>query len=295
MKGKCRLCDEDGILRESHVIPSFIYKWLKKTSGTGFLRFSLELNKRVQDGYKFYWLCDECESCLNDWETKFANEIFYPLNNDSIKKVTYGPWLLKFCTSVSWRVMNLKVEEHGISHYPTTLQESTLKAQQIWKEFLLDKREHPDRNEQHFLPLDVIESFTYPNMPQNINRYILRSVDTDVVWSEKSAFVYSKLERFIVLGFIEMPQPRQWVGTKVHVKHGVVEPSSYTLPIGFGDYLMEKVKRAASVKGRISEKQNKKIEESYRKNMDRVINSESFKAINEDVRLFGSKAFGLEK
>jgi hypothetical protein len=128
-------------------------------------------------------------------------------------------------------------------------------------------------------------------MPPNINRYILRSVDIDVVWGGNSAFVYSKLGRFVVLGFIEMPRPRQWVGTKVHVKHGVVGPSSYTLPVQFGEYLMDKAKRAADVQGKLSEKQNRKIEESYRNDLDRATISESFRAMSEDVRLFGSKAF----
>ena len=295
MKGKCRLCDKDTELRESHVIPSFVYRWLKETSGTGFLRFGLEPNKRAQDGYRLFWLCDECEGRLNEWETKLANEIFHPLNKGLIEKVAYGPWFLKFCTSVSWRVMNLILEEDGISHYPQHLQDSALKAQEIWKEFLLDKREYPNRNEQHFLPLDAIESFTHQDMPSNINRYILRSIDIDAVWGGKSAFVYSKLGRFIVLGFIEMPQLRQWVGTKVHVKHGVVGPSSYTLPVQFGEYLMDKARRAADLQRKLSDKQNKKIEESYRKDMDRAANSESFRAMSEDVRLSGSKAFRSEK
>lgn len=295
MKGICRLCGKDADLRESHVIPSFVYKWLKETSGTGFLRFGPAPNKRAQDGYKLYWLCDGCEGRLNDWETRFANEIFHPLNKGTKERVTYGPWFLKFCTSVSWRVMNFMLEEHDISHYPPPLQDSTLKAQDTWKEFLLDKRKNPNRNEQHFLPLDSIESFTHQDMPPNINRYILRSVDIDAVWGGKSAYVYSKLGRFIVLGFIEMPKPRQWLGTKVHVKHGVVGPSSYTLPVPFGEYLMDKARRAANVQGKLSEKQNKKIEESYLKDPDRAANSESFRAMSEDVRLFGRRAFRSEK
>ena len=295
MKGKCHLCDKDSDLRESHVIPGFVYKWLKETSGTGFLRFGLQPNERTQDGYKRFWLCDECEGRLNGWETKFANEIFHPLNKGSTENIAYGPWLLKFCTSVSWRAMNFMLEEHDISHYPPHLQNSALKAQEIWKEFLLGKREHPNRNEQHFLPLDAVASFTHQDMPPNINRYILRSVDIDAVCGGKSAFVYSKLGRFIVLGFIEMSQPRHWVGTKVHAKHGVVGSSSYTLPAHFGEYLMDKARRASSVQRKLSEKQNKKIEESYRKDPDRAANSESFRAMSEDVRLFGSKAFRSEK
>ena len=58
---------------------------------------------------------------------------------------------------------------------------------------------------------------------------------------------------------------------------------------------MEKAKRAANAKERISEKQKKKIDESYLKNMDRAANSESFRAMSEDLKLFGSTAFRVEK
>ncbi|MDQ6987940.1 MAG: hypothetical protein Q9M25_09070, partial [Mariprofundaceae bacterium] len=67
MKGTCRLCGQEQDLQKSHVIPSFVYKWLKETSGTGFFRFGMEPNKRVQDGHKFYWLCKECEGRFNEW------------------------------------------------------------------------------------------------------------------------------------------------------------------------------------------------------------------------------------
>lgn len=75
MKGSCRLCRNTAELRESHIIPSFVYKWFKETSGTGFIRFGHTPNQRVQDGLKPYWLCDDCEELFNSWETVFANHI----------------------------------------------------------------------------------------------------------------------------------------------------------------------------------------------------------------------------
>ena len=179
MRGICRLCDREADLRESHVIPSFVYKWLKDTSGTGFLRFGPERNNRAQDGNKFFWLCRDCEDLLNTWETKFANEVFHPFNKTKKDSTAYGPWLLKFCASVSWRVLNYFMEEADLNYYPDELQGSARCTHRIWKEFLLDKRPHPDRNEQHFLPLDAIESFTHKEMPKNINRYILLRVYID--------------------------------------------------------------------------------------------------------------------
>ncbi len=296
MKGTCHLCDQNKELRESHVVPSFVYKWIKESSGGGgHLRFGMTPNKRVQDGLKYYWLCNECEGLFSKWENKFANNIFHPTVKGSSNRATYTDWLLKFCVSVSWRVLNLYLVEHELDNFSTEMLEEAKKAHIVWKKFLLGEIPNPGKNEQHFLPLDVIESHTTDDMPENINRYILRSVDIDAVTGEEKAFIYTKLERFVIIGLIEFPQPRQWQGTKVHVKHGTVGPGNYVLPIEFGDYFMEKARRASAVQGKISAKQNKKIERTFRNNINGIANSETFRAMSEDVRLFGNKAFNKSK
>lgn len=291
MKGVCRLCEREAELEESHVIPSFVYKWLKDSSGTGFLRFGIEPDKRAQDGYKLFWLCGDCEDRLNTWETEFANRVFHPFNKGASAKVPYGSWLLKFCVSVSWRVLNFFIEKADLNHFPTELQTRARSAHKIWKEFLLGRCSHPERHEQHFLPLDAIESFNHSDMPPNINRYILRTVDIDAVWGGENAFIYSKLGRFVIVGFVNMQRPLQWQGTKIHVRHGVLMPQTYRLPVQFGEYLMGQARKAAEVQSRISDRQNKRIEESLWKNIDKVANSESFRAMEHDVRLFGKDAF----
>jgi hypothetical protein len=105
---------------------------------------------------------------------------------------------------------------------------------------------------------------------------------------------YSKLERFIILGFVELPRTRQWIGTKVHVKHGTIKPGEYVMPVQFMDYLIGKAKTAAAAQNKISQRQNAKIEAAFRKNIDRVANSETFRALSHDVRLFGRDAFRKE-
>lgn len=291
MKGICRLCDQKKDLRDSHVIPSFVYKWLKNTSGTGFIRFGLEPNKRAQDGYTRPWLCDECEGRFNTWETEFANAIFHPMNS-GIDRISYGPSLLKFCTSVSWRVLLFFIEEVGLADWPTNLREATNRANEVWKQFLLDERTNPDSHEQHLLPLEAVQSFTHGYVPTNINRYFLRTVDLDIVRGEKTAIVYSKLGRFVIVGFIiEVPHPPRWVGTKVHVRHGIIEPRNYSVPENFGDYLFGQARKMADLQSRISGRQNEKIIEIYTKDIDRIARSKTVEAMSHDVRLFGRKAF----
>ena len=54
MDGLCGLCDLVSNIRESHIVPSFAYNWLKDSSVTGHMHHGEAVNKRVQDGEKRY-------------------------------------------------------------------------------------------------------------------------------------------------------------------------------------------------------------------------------------------------
>lgn len=295
MNGICRLCNNDMELRESHIIPSFVYKWLKESSGTGFIRFGYNPNLRTQDGHKRYWLCGNCEMLFNSWETEFANTVFHPLNNGENIQIPYGSWLLKFAVSVSWRVLKYFIENREITHFPDSLHMKANNALSNWKDFLFDQCPHPAQFEQHMILLNHLKSFNSPNMPSNINRYILRTVDIDAVRvDELNGFVYSKMGHIVLIGFIDM-HSHQWKGTKLHVKKGVLGSMRYSLPAVIGDYFMDRAKKVSEIKDSISSNQKRKIDESYKKNMDRAINSGTFKAMDYDVEMFGEKAFKKEE
>jgi hypothetical protein len=294
MFGLCRLCGEPGELQESHVIPSFVYKWLKETSATGFLRFSDAPNKRVQDGYKEHWLCLPCEQRLNVWETQFATDVFHPLSMDGGQRVKYEAWMMKFCASISWRAL-LKIQESDLAHFAPSQKVTVNQALDVWSKVMLDKLPHPGRYEQHLLPLDSIVEDSSGALPANINRYIQRTVGMDAVRSESTAFVFTKMSKFLVLGFIEVPHPRQWVGTKIHVRAGTVGMTSYSVPIQLRDYLADKANSYASLVSNISETQRSKIEQAARKDLDRVARSRTFDAMRNDVELSGHAAFDVHK
>jgi hypothetical protein len=65
MDGTCAFCGEHKSLKDSHVLPAFVYRWLRTRSGTGHIRNTENPNRRVQDGLKFPWLCGDCESQFN--------------------------------------------------------------------------------------------------------------------------------------------------------------------------------------------------------------------------------------
>jgi hypothetical protein len=74
MIGECQLCRKQAELLQSHVLPSFVFKWMKQA---GYMRFAETPNRRSQDGIKRRWLCRECEDLFNSFETPFANNIFH--------------------------------------------------------------------------------------------------------------------------------------------------------------------------------------------------------------------------
>src|SRR5215471_12695090 len=90
----CKLCGNIQPLEESHVIPNFVFKWLKASAAIPFMRFGAQPNRRIQQGFTRYWLCRSCEEKFNVWETKFANELFYPLVKGETDQAKYEDWLL---------------------------------------------------------------------------------------------------------------------------------------------------------------------------------------------------------
>jgi hypothetical protein len=80
--GTCALCDvENVLLMESHSIPKFVYKWIKDTARTSYLRSNDDVNVRHQDGPKEYLLCGICEGNLALIEKDLAENLFKKVAN----------------------------------------------------------------------------------------------------------------------------------------------------------------------------------------------------------------------
>src|SRR5215831_13147071 len=101
----CPLFESAGPLRESHVIPRFVFDWLLQSSSTGFMRSGTIPNRRIKDSMKLRLLCDSCEGRLSAWEKTTAERLFLPYHNNTGTRVRYESWLAKFCASVAWRVL----------------------------------------------------------------------------------------------------------------------------------------------------------------------------------------------
>lgn len=294
-EGICALCQKSSILRESHIIPKLVTDWMKETSGTGYIRRSGIPNLREQDGPKIPLLCQDCEQLFGVWEKRFAEDIFIPLHESPESRVSYGPWLEKFAVSVSWRIGTFFKNIGRFSHFSQKRIHATDECLRTWREFLLDLRPHPGRFEQHLLPLGAIACATDRDLPVNINRYLLRGADMTVAHakSKEKAFVYAKMCRIVLIGFIEMSYPQRWKGSKLNSNGGSVGGHThYQLPVGFLEFLKDRARNAARAYKSISQRQKDKIAKDYdKKDLDEIVKSESFRALHEDVLLFDEAAF----
>jgi hypothetical protein len=268
----CELCHGLAKLRQSHIVPSFFGAYLKETSATGYLRSPTAPNLRIQDLSKEELLCDSCEGRFAAWEKDYKEQVFCTVQTDGFTELKYGPWLLPFLVSLSWRVLvTQRVDLAG--EYPqfSGVVDRTLEK---WRLFLLGEREQP--GSQHHL-------FVYARIPQTmpdglhekILHYMLRAVDATPAANSRSLFVYTKALRSIVFSPIVPASPSGWVNTRVHAGQGrLVSPQEISMA-GFGDFMNSRAAMAFAQP--LSHKQITKIGKTMMQNPERALMSESHK------------------
>ena len=94
-KNKCILCEKNPPIRESHVIPKFIFNKLKECNPLGVL-IDAKHEHLMQDGWKGAYLCRECEEQFSRYEKWFCERIFNPFWNNNLSNVNYKEELKLF-------------------------------------------------------------------------------------------------------------------------------------------------------------------------------------------------------
>jgi hypothetical protein len=287
----CALCSACGPLRESHIIPRFVFEWLVQTSGTGHIRFGHNPNLRMQDGLKQDLLCSNCELMLSAWESETARTVFKPYHRNTGATIKYNGSFAKFCASVCWRVLFI-FRGLGLKHFTEEQRRLADGALSRWADFMFSRVRNGDEYELHLLPTGLLANNTpRSSLPSNINRYFTRAIDIDVGFNDVSAFVYIKMCKFIVIGFIQMLNPKHWRGTRVSTRRGTISPRTYAAPDSFLHYILDRARNMEKVLSQLSPTQQKKIAEAMRNNRDRLAASESFAAMSADVAMFGEGVF----
>jgi len=290
MMGTCALCKEGKDLKVSHIIPSFVGKWLKETSATGMLRGVTEPDKRLQDLRKIPLLCNDCEQKLSAVEAYFASEMFRPFLIDSKRDFKYDSRLTKFIISLSWRCLLVSYDECLIDmpNFKTQIDE----AERIWREYLLGKSTDPGPYEHHMIFLDYIEKGE--GVPDGFQWYSLRAVDATLVGNNERVLAYSKFPWMIFASSIHPLNLYGWKNTKIEITGEVKTPQ--TLEDGdFGSFLLNRPKlffesKTKSSSGTI----DKRIIKTIQKNPEKYLSSQSLEiSLAEAQRRRDKKKKGL--
>ena len=293
----CRLCENEPPIEGSHIIPSFVIKHQKRTSSTGFLRTNDSINKRSQDAFKAPMLGQTCEKMLNEWGTPFATHVYHPWNSGKIKTVAYGDWCLKFAASVSWRSLThcMDAFRDKVTHTPDALALIN-KALVHWKAFMLGKRPHPGPFQQHMIMFDSIAHL--PNksgVPANMNRFLTRDLHINMShYQGHPLFIFTKMGKIALFGFIGMSHPRHWIGTQIHVRSGTLG-GDISVPKQLWDYLIGRAIVVQQEYDRISERQKDTIDKTIEGDLDRFAKSETFQMMQRDVEMFGKESVFKEE
>lgn len=166
---ECRLCLKTTTLSDSHIIPKMFYRNVMKNSVTGKMRYSLEVNRVVQDGVKVPFLCEECEKLFSKYETYFSNNVYQKIikQGEKFEVNSRDDNVRYFILSVTWRYLKW--------YYEVMPDESDYTKEEInkikitlswWREILLNEDLCEIRKNQMFLiPYEKISS---------LNRYVIK-------------------------------------------------------------------------------------------------------------------------
>lgn len=295
MTARCKLCGEVRPLLLSHVVPHFVWRWLKASSPTKHFRSSVAPNLRIQDGWKARLLCAECEQLLMKDEKIFAERVFMPMHENRLQPFHYGPWALRFAISVLWRTVVFS-EAAALKKLKTQHFTYLQRAERAWRDFLLGKRRHPGSFHALLFPLDTISKSILPKQSAFLNRYLLRTVDIDILDGTTDVIVYAKLARTLLIGHVEVRHTNRWRRGRLSARGGLIGGRvTYTMPEEFFEYLNKHADLGAEAFKQMSPIQKEKLKASLMLNVDGVADSEVIRAMTADVEYSGNEAFRVTK
>lgn len=270
---KCCLCGEKEVLQLSHIIPSFISKWLKKTSATGHFRDIK--GKRQQDVLKMKLLCSTCEQRISNYEKYFAETFFYPLIDKprSPYSINYDENLIKFLVSLSWRGLHHEVSL--LTKEKKQIYSNLMDFYEEWKLFLLNKSKSLSTSHYLFYWGDFLN--IAKDLYYGFEFYMNRGVDGCYVSNpDKSIeYMYTKLPRFSIISLIT---PRDFsgfsdIGIQMigQLRSEVNLEDSY----GFVHFINGRVAKIQTIS--TSDKELNKIKKKIKDNPARFYNSDTLK------------------
>jgi hypothetical protein len=225
----CALCKKNPAIEQSHIVPAFIFRWLKESSPTGFLRNPKNPNKREQDGFKRELLCEACEDVFSKWETLFSNNVFRKVHHqkDNALAFDYDDWLVRFCVSVSWRTLTHLVMKNSPDEMPFGHGSKAIAALEHWRKYLLGEVNDLASYNQHLLITDSPASAEGIENDVDLKIYFKRAVHYDAMSTVDECYIITKMCDILICGTVLDSKPEQWIGTTVKEVKGRYQPGDF--------------------------------------------------------------------
>lgn len=274
MRQACKLCGIEKELLKSHIIPKFVFKWMRNTGGK-FFRAPLNPNVRLQDGIKKKLLCKECEKKFSTNEKWFSENIFYPYMNTNNNVLPYNNKLAKFIISVLWRVLILSNDQEENSHVNH--------ANADWRDFLLNNRKTTRYSNIHlvFIP-DDSGGKLQPN--EYMSRYFSRISDGGMINIDNSKIIFAKFARFFLFGEIYKNETN-FRGTQISMNSGVTMHGQYIVNEKISQFFINRAFQVHKfMENKTSKKQRTIIINEIKSNLNPLLQSDLGKRIMSDVK-----------
>ncbi len=112
MNKLCILCKINPPIENSHIVPKFALKRLKKGNPIGSLIHSAKINKVEQDGWKKNYLCNNCEQRFSKLEGWFCKNVYDPFIQKNLNSFSYDLKLMEFSVSLYFRYNQLVIDSN---------------------------------------------------------------------------------------------------------------------------------------------------------------------------------------
>jgi hypothetical protein len=285
----CALCQKHPRDEVSHFIPAFVYRYVKETSATGYMRAAAVPNLRIQDGLKYPLCCRQCEDRFEKFEDAFARTVFQPFVADRSAGIRYGKECLQFCISLLWRAL----------HHQWKVDDSELQAElrgrldapyARWQKFLLGEADSVGEYCVNVIPMDNLTS-SPTSVPEGICQYITGSIDMDLISNLDSGHVYVKLPYFFIFGRIfENRRGRFSNNTLIHTNKGVLGGKRMRIERSISNYIESRAQYISRQSDELSLNQRQNIKKTIERDPERLLKSRTAASVLADLRLSEGRA-----
>ncbi|MFA6867473.1 MAG: hypothetical protein WCR54_08190 [Clostridia bacterium] len=281
---KCALCNNYKQLQLSHIIPKFVYDYIKKT-GLLNTRFVMPLEndgKFYQDGDKEYLLCHDCEELFSASEKHFCENIFIPFKKDGFYKAINYNNSDYFCVaSILWRILFCDIRDDNQNFNNEQMQHLRY-YENIMKDFLIGNRTNLGTIKLYIYFFEVIESGESIK-DLNIHQSIRRGTSGYTLVSDNVYLVFCNMAGIILIAILEdFKYKEKWQNCEIINGSAQLQPPQNTSSILWAS-LIEDIKEIEQKE--LSENQQTKIDKKILENKEAYLNSESFKEKINDINL----------